>query len=53
MRHTLHDSRRTLSKVDLGFLKDHIPAHELDFSSREQGPAAVLLAGRGKDERIH
>jgi hypothetical protein len=29
----------TLSKVDLGFLKDHIPAHELDSSGRELGRA--------------
>jgi hypothetical protein len=26
----------TLSKVDLGFLKDHTPVHELDFSDQEK-----------------
>jgi hypothetical protein len=31
----------SVSKVDLGFLKDHIPADDLDCSGREQGPATM------------
>jgi hypothetical protein len=41
----LNDPRRTLSKVDLTFLKDHIPVRELEFLAREPARGTVGCDG--------